>query len=129
MSVNKKNSENIKKAAAYGFSAVCGLAAQIVLILLMSAVMYALGLPPEMSGAMSFFALAAGCFVSGLVCGLIKRRGGLKTGAVCAGLILAVILCVSFISGNISGALLPAKATAALVCCAAGAVLGVNKRD
>ncbi|MBQ9385128.1 MAG: TIGR04086 family membrane protein [Ruminiclostridium sp.] len=129
MSVNKKVNENIKKAAAYAFSALCGAAASTVLIILFSGLMYALGLPPGLAGALSLTAFGAGCAVCGFVCGSIKKRGGLRVGIICAAVMTACVLVCSLVFGELSGGALAAKLLTAALCACTGAVLAVNRRE
>lgn len=128
LSGNRKNNETVKKIGTYIFSAVCGFAAAGALLALFSAAMYALGMPPQTAGGMSLFAFAAGCMLSGFVCGSIKRHGGLRAGAICAAVMSAVVLSVSMISGNATGGLAVIKLLTALAASCTGAVLGVNRR-
>ena len=50
LSVNKKTRDTVKKAGAFVFSVLCGMLACGALTLLFSAVMYVLGLLPEIAG-------------------------------------------------------------------------------
>lgn len=126
MSVRKKNSAAIRLAASYILPVLCGFAVSAVLSLLAAGVMYALGMPPSSSGFLSFAALAAGAFTAGLLCGLIRRRGGLKRGALCSALFLVPLLIISALTGNLTGEALIAKALSVLMCSCTGAVIGVN---
>ena len=128
MSVNKKNSDNIKRAAAYAFSVFCGIAATAALIMLFSGVMYAFGLPPDMAGTMSLLSFAAGCALCGFVCGCIKQRGGLRIGFICAALMCGIVLAFSVFSGNFTGAAAVPKLLAAVTSACIGAVFAVNRR-
>ncbi len=111
----------------YILAAVCGILTTAALTALFAAVAYTLQMKRDMAGGMAFLAFAAGCFVSGLICGLIKKRGGLRVGAVCAVVLLVPALAVSLISGSFTGAELAAKTISALLASAVGAVIGVNK--
>lgn len=118
-----------KKIFTYIFSAVCGILTAAALTALFAALAFALQMKRDMAGGMAFIAFIAGCFVSGLLCGLIKKRGGLKIGAVCGGVLLILSLSVSVISGNFTGAELAAKTAAALLAGCTGAVIGVNRKS
>ena len=83
----------------------------------------------DMSGAMSIAALAAGSFISGRISGAIRRRDGLKTGAICAVMYLIPLVILSLIFGVMSGALLPVKCVLCIAFGAAGGVVGVNHSD
>lgn len=127
MSVNKRSDEKLKRAGTYVFSLLCGAAAAGILLAAFPALMYALEMPPESAGVFAFTALAAGCLVSGFVCGSIKRRGGLRCGLICAGLISAVLLAVSLITGNADGSSAAARLLTTAAGCCTGAVIGVNR--
>lgn len=117
-----------KRIFTYIFSTVCGIFTSAAIIALFAAVAYALQMKRDMAGGMAFLAFIAGCFVSGLICGLIKKRAGLKIGAVCAAVMLVLSLTVSLISGSFTGGELVVKTVSALLAAATGAVLGVNRR-
>ena len=117
-----------KKLFTYIFSVICGLLTSGLLIMLFAFIEYALGMKRDMAGGMAFLAFAAGCLVSGLICGLIKHRGGLKIGAVCAAAVLLLTVTVSLISGGFSGGELLMKTVTALVAACTGAVIGVNRK-
>lgn len=126
MSVNKKTAGLTKKAASFVFSALCGYIASTLVILVFSAAMYVLGLPPRMADVLSIVSFGAGCFICGLICGIIKKRGGLKSGVICAAVMTAPILFVSAVADSFSPGEAAAKLTAACICCCAGSVVGVN---
>ena len=128
MSVNKKTNDNIKRAAAYVFSALCGTAASAALILIFSGIMYAVVLPPHTAGVMSFIAFAAGCMLCGFICGCIKKRGGLKIGLISAVIMTFAVIAVSFFTGNLTGTAAFAKSASALCASCIGSVVGVNRR-
>ena len=81
------------------------------------------------SGAMSMITLAAGSFVSGRTAGMLRRRSGLKTGAVCGSLYLLPLVLLSLIFGTMAGLLLVIKLVLCLSFGAAGGVFGVNSSD
>lgn len=97
-------------------------------ILLFALCSYVLGLRREMAGGMAVLAFAAGCFVSGLLCGLIKRHGGLASGAVCAAVMLVITAAVSLLTGSFTGAELPGRCVCAVLSACTGAVIGVNRQ-
>ncbi len=126
--MNKKTNENIKKAAAYAFSALCGAIVSAVLILMFSGVMYALGMPPGLAGALSLAAYGAGSAVCGFICGNIKRRGGLRVGLTCAAVMTGCVLICSLIFGGFTGGGVIPKLLTAALCACTGAVFAVNRR-
>ena len=117
-----------KKIITYTIPTVCGAFVSAALIMLSAAVSFMLGLKRDSAGGMAAAAFAAGCFVSGLLCGLIKKQGGLKAGAVCAGIMMIITAAVSLLSGSFTGAELPGRCICALLFACAGAVIGVNRR-
>ena len=117
-----------KRIFTYIFSTVCGILTAAALTALFAALAYALQMKRDMAGGMAFLAFAAGCFVSGLVCGLIKKRGGLKVGAVCAAVMLALTFAAALLSGGLTGTHAAVKLISALAASCTGAVIGVNRR-
>lgn len=128
MSVNKKARDTAKKAGAFIFSVLCGMLACGALTLIFSAVMYFLGLLPELAGVLAFVAFASGCMLSGFICGRIKQHGGLKIGLVCALLMTAAVVIGSLITGGFSGESALVKLIASVFASCTGAVWGVNRR-
>ena len=128
MSVNKKSDETMKKAGTYLFSTLCGAVLSGVLIAAFTGLMYVLGFPPETAGFLSVTAFAAGCLLSGFICGRIKRRRGLVCGLICAAAALAAVFTVSLISGNVSGSYAVMKVIVAALSSCTGSVIGVNSR-
>lgn len=127
LSANRRVNENVKKAAAYLFAALCGILVSGAFLALFSGVMYVLSMPPETAGAMSLISLAAGCVCAGYVCGAIKRRGGLRAGLICAALISAFTLLVSALTGNLTGAFAAARLITAAASSCTGSVYAVNR--
>ena len=117
-----------KKILTYTIPAVCGTAVSAVLILLFALCSYAVGFRRDTAGGMAVLAFAAGCFVSGLLCGLIKRRGGLAAGAVCAAVMLGLTAAVSLLTGSFTGTELPGRCVCALRAAGTGAVIGVHSK-
>lgn len=117
-----------KRILTYTIPAVCGVLVSAALVMLCALISYMLGFRRDTAGGMALLAFAAGCFVSGLLCGLIKRQGGLKAGAVCAAIMLTLTAAVSLLSGNFTGTELPGRCLCALLFACAGSVIGVNRR-
>jgi len=117
-----------KKLFTYLFSTACGAAVSGIMVLLSAFVAYILGFKRDMAGGMAFVALAAGCFVSGLICGLIKRRGGLRSGAICAAAMLVPLLLISLFTDGFTGGETVVKIASMLIASCTGAVIGVNRR-
>ena len=118
-----------KRIFTYIFSTVCGLLTSAALIALLAAAAYFLQMKRELSGSMAFLAFAAGCLVSGLICGLIKKHGGLKVGAICAAALLVPAMIVSAAAGSFTGGEIVPKVLSAVIASCTGAVIGVNRRS
>lgn len=129
MSGNKKSADTVKKAGTYIFSTVCGAVCSGVLLLVFAAAMYILGLPPSMADALSLISFAAGCALSGLLCGLIKRKNGLRNGVICALALFLPLALISALSGSLSGGGIIPELLTALAASCTGAVIGVNRRE
>lgn len=78
------------------------------------------------AGAAAVLALAIGSYFCGRTAGIMRRRGGLKTGLLCGLLFSILPIVLSLIFGEFAGVMLPVK----LILCAAfgtvGGVAGVN---
>ena len=74
-------------------------------------------------------ASAFGSFVCGRTAGRQRRRGGLKTGALCGVLYCVPLVLLSLIFGTAQGGLLPVKAALCIGFAAAGGVSGVNSPE
>lgn len=81
------------------------------------------------SGVMAMITLAAGSFISGRTAGSLRRRSGLKTGALCGIMYLLPLVLLSLIFGTMTGALLLIKIVLCFAFGAAGGVFGVNSSD
>jgi putative membrane protein (TIGR04086 family) len=117
-----------KRIFTYIFSTACGALAAAIMVLLLALVSYILGFKRDMAGGMAFAALTGRCFVSGLICGLIRKRGGLISGAVCAAAMLIPLLLISLFTGGFSGSEIIVKTASMLTASCTGAVIGVNRR-
>lgn len=80
----------------------------------------------ELAWLAALLAMASGSFLCGRTAGKMRRRGGLKTGALCGVLYFLPLMLLSFIFGAAQGILLPVKAALCIVFSAAGGVAGVN---
>lgn len=87
------------------------------------------GASSGVAGAAAIGAAAFGCFVSGRTAGAIRRRGGLKTGAVCGLIIWAVLVALSLIFGLGGWVMLLVKLMVCVCFGAAGGVAGVNREQ
>lgn len=79
------------------------------------------------AGAASLAAIAAGSFFAGRTAGTMRRRGGLKTGALCGGIIWAILVLLSLVFGRGGWVMLLVKLLVCACFGAAGGVAGVNR--
>lgn len=107
-------------AAGYGaLLLISGIAALIVLITDVTA----------LAGASAIFAIAAGSFINGRIVGKIKRKSGLKTGALCGAVFIVPIILLSVIFGKAGSFMLFVKIILSVIFGAAGGVSGVNAKE
>lgn len=81
------------------------------------------------SGAAAVVALAAGSFVCGRVAGKLRRKGGLKTGALCGILFIIPTIVASLFFGLAGGVLLIVKTVLCVIFGMVGGVSGVNSES
>ncbi|MGN1340744.1 MAG: TIGR04086 family membrane protein [Oscillospiraceae bacterium] len=74
-------------------------------------------------------AMALGSFLCGRTAGRLRRRGGLKTGAVCGVMYFLPLLLLSLVFGQVQGVLLTVKLLLCVGFGTAGGVAGVNSQD
>ncbi len=74
----------------------------------------------------ALIASAAGSFFCGRSAGLIKKRQGLKVGALCGIFYMLPLILLSLIFRRIGGFLLIVKVLICIILSCAGAVMGVN---
>ena len=106
-----------------GYLLTAGIAAVGALI------MWLAGADSEISWLAAVPAAAMGSFLCGRTAGKMRRRGGLKTGAVCGVLYCLPLILLSLIFGGVQGVLLPVKLALCVGFGAAGGVAGVNSQD
>ncbi len=78
------------------------------------------------SGAAAVVAIAAGSFVCGRVAGKLRRKGGLKTGALSGIMFIVPLVVISLVFGLAGGVLLIVKAVLCVIFGMVGGVSGVN---
>ncbi len=88
--------------------------------------MLALGAESSAAWLAAIPAAAAGSFLCGRTAGRIRRRNGLKTGAVCGMLYIAPLLLLGAIFGRAGSVMLGIKLLLCLGFATAGGVAGVN---
>ena len=81
------------------------------------------------AGAAALLAAAAGSFVSGRTAGTLRKRSGLKTGALCGVLFIAPLALLSAVFGLLGGVMLIVKSVLCICFAAAGGVVGVNREE
>ena len=112
----------------YLLSAALGAAAGGLVLLLFSLVIWLLQLPVELGGALSLLAFGAGCLVSGVTAGAVRRAGGLLGGLKAALALFLVLVIITFFMGEMSGEFLLGRLTVTVICGSVGGVIGVNRR-
>ncbi len=93
--------ENItvgQKAVSYILALLIGFAAVFGIMLVLAGIATAADLGESFATPFASLSLAAGGFTSGFVASKRLRRGGLVNGAVCGGVIFAVVLAVSLVA-------------------------------
>lgn len=108
---------------AAGYMLTAGTAAAGALI------MWILGADGGLSWIVAVPAAAMGSFLCGRTAGKMRRRGGLKTGAVCGIMYCVPLILLALIFGTVQGVLLPVKLALCIGFGAAGGVSGVNSQD
>jgi len=129
MTSRKSGQSGTRKFRAYITAVVLGIFASGAALLLSSLIIYLFGLPVVYG---KFFALAsfgAGSAVSGFAAGVIKRQNGIASGIKAALLFMLPIILISYITGNLTGEDSLTRFIAAVLCGAAGGVIGVNKNN
>jgi putative membrane protein (TIGR04086 family) len=117
----------------YITAVTAGAIASGIALVLFSLLVFVLKLPVAYSGFLSLSAFGTGCLVAGFFAGAIKRQGGLGAGVRAAVLFmipvaLAGVVLSGFAEAGVSaGTSLLNKVVVAVMCGAAGGVLGVNK--
>ena len=74
-------------------------------------------------------AVPAAALLTAVLVAALRRRGGLKTGAVCGVLYCVPLILAALIFGTVQGILLPVKAALCIGFAAAGGVSGVNSPE
>ncbi|MGN0684041.1 MAG: TIGR04086 family membrane protein [Oscillospiraceae bacterium] len=78
------------------------------------------------AGAAAVLALAIGSYFCGRTAGILRRRGGLKTGLLCGLLFSVLPVAMSLIFREFAGVMLPVKLILCVAFGAVGGVAGVN---
>ena len=108
---------------AAGYLLTAGIAAAGAII------MWIAGADGGLSWLAAVPAAALGRLLCGRTAGKMRRRGGLKTGAVCGVMYFLPLLLLSLTLGQIQGVLLTMKLVLCIAFGTAGGVAGVNAQD
>lgn len=105
---------------------IAGYAAAAAISAAGALIMWIVGADSGVEWLAAILALAAGSFLCGRTAGKLRRRAGLKTGALCGVMFIIPLLILGLIFGRAEGAMLPVKLLLCLGFSAAGGVSGVN---
>ncbi len=114
-------------AAPFAAGMMCGGAAALITAALGALLLSLVGASAGMAGAVAIAASAVGSFVCGRTAGVIRRRDGLRIGALCGTLFFLPLLLLALLFGTAGSFMLPVKAALCLAFACAGGVVGVNK--
>lgn len=128
LSVKKSYRELLRRMSTYILSTAAGTGVSVILLLSFAALMYAFTLPLYFSGYLALVALGAGCIVSGIVAGRIKKRCGLKVGFRCGVIMLVLCALGALIFGRFDGSYALVKTITVVITGCCGGVIGVNRR-
>lgn len=120
---------DLRRAATYALSSAAGGICTVGCLALSAWLMSALQIPLSLAQLFALFSLGAGCMLAGFLCGKIKRRKGLKSGFICAVILLSVCMLGALLFGTVNGADAIAKTITAVVTGCTGGVLAVNSTD
>ncbi|MBS7369881.1 MAG: TIGR04086 family membrane protein [Oscillospiraceae bacterium] len=118
----KKNSPAMPFAAGF----LAGGAVILITSALAAAVFSIVGGSSSGAALAALLALAAGSFAGGRVTGTLRRRDGLKCGAICGLTLLTPLVVLSLMFGLFGWVMLLVKAAVCVAFAAAGGVFGVN---
>jgi len=109
-------------------SVVCGMAACILLMLLMSVLLTTQNIPQSAIEPMALFAISAGAFTAGYLCARAMRSGGLVYGGACGLIITLIVIIAGLSAGNSLGAPALFRIIFIMLSSMLGGVVGVNTR-
>lgn len=124
---SRKTQSARRRYGAYITAAALGALASGAALLLSSLLIFIFKLPVSYGDIFALVSFGAGCLVSGLTVGIIKRQKGLVSGIKAALLLLFPMVLISYLAGNLTGEDALTRFTAAVICGAAGGVIGVNR--
>ena len=108
-----------------GVAIVCG----TLLLLLAAVLIQKVDVPHGALAPLAITAAGIGAFIGGLTAALCARRRGLVMGAICGGLLYALLLLAGYLyAGGVDPGAAVIKLVVLTVCGAIGGILGVNRR-
>lgn len=125
--MRKRHSES--RLAPYVKGYCAGLAATVAVAASGALAMVIFGADSGIAWLPAVIAAASGSFVFGRTAGRLRRRDGLRTGALCAAVYAAPLFLAGALFGKVGGALLLVKLALCAGFSAAGAVSGVNSPE
>lgn len=116
------------RAKPFIIGLVLGYAVTAVICALAAAMLSLTDSASNGAGAAAAIALSVGSFVCGKTAGILRRRNGLKTGALCGVLFVLPAIVLSLIFSGFGGGLI-LKIALCLAFGTVGGVAGVNKEE
>lgn len=121
-----RRSKKEKKYMPFLTGVIVGYVVTLVMCVAAALLMLMTDSAEGMSGTASVIATAAASFFAGRSAGKLRRRSGLKTGALCGIIYIIPLLLLSLLFGSFGGVLFFIKLFMCIAFGAAGGVLGVN---
>lgn len=113
----------------YAAGLITGYIAALLVSVLAAALLSATDAAAKTAGAASVLAMSIGSFLSGRTAGIIKRRDGLKTGALCGLAFVLPLLVISAVFTRSWSMMFFVKLILCVAFAAVGGVAGVNREE
>lgn len=113
----------------FGAGLVAGYMLTVGVAAVSALIMWITGADGGIAWIPAILAAAMGSFLCGRTAGKMRRRGGLKTGAVCGVIYCLPLILLSLVFGTAQGVMLPVKVVLCIGFGTAGGVSGVNSQD
>ena len=117
------------KLLPYAAGLIVGYIAMLPVCVLAAALLSLTDAAAQAAGAASVLAISIGSFFCGRTAGIIKRRDGLKTGALCGFAFVLPLLLISLIFSASRSAMFFVKIILCVAFSAVGGVAGVNREE